>query len=230
MRPFFGVLRSSDVERADGIECDRRPLHPLDVLVAFVLMSVMVEWTSRMGQGVMFDLRTRIFGHLQRADIAVFDRTPVGRLMTRLTTDVDALNELFTSGFVALLGDVVVLGGIVAILFALNPPLAAVTFGILLPMPFVTNWFRKGARDTYRDVRVRIARVNAFLQEHLSGILVVQLFRREKVATQGVLGGQRRAPRREHRVHLLLLGLLPRARLSLGARAWRPSSGTAAGR
>jgi ATP-binding cassette subfamily B protein len=139
----------------------------------------MVTWTSRMGQGIMYDLRKAIFGHLQRADIAFYDRTPVGRLMTRLTTDVDALNELFTSGFVALLGDVVVLGGIVAILFLMSPPLAAVTFAILLPMLFVTNWFRKGARDTYRNVRVKIARVNAFLQEQLSGIPVVQLFRRE---------------------------------------------------
>ncbi len=151
-------------------------------LLAFVLMMVMVWWTSTMGQGVMFDLRTRIFGHLQHADVAVFDRTPVGRLMTRLTTDVDALNELFTSGFVALLGDVAVLTGIVVILFVLNPALAAITFGILVPMLWVTNWFRKGARDTYRDVRVRIARVNAFLQEHISGIAIVQLFRRERVA------------------------------------------------
>jgi ATP-binding cassette subfamily B protein len=159
-------------------------LSVLTALFAFALMMVMVWWTSTMGQGVMFDLRTRIFGHLQRADIAVFDRTPVGRLMTRLTTDVDALNELFTSGFVALLGDVAVLAGIVAILFALDPSLAAITFAILLPMLWVTNWFRKGARDTYRDVRVKIARVNAFLQEHLSGIGVVQLFRRERVAAR----------------------------------------------
>jgi ATP-binding cassette subfamily B protein len=154
----------------------------LMAVLAFVFMVVMVAWTSQMGQGVMFDLRTQIFSHLQRADIAVFDRTPVGRLMTRLTTDVDALNELFTSGFVALLGDVAVLGGIVAILFALDATLAAITFAILLPMLWVTNWFRKGARDTYRDVRVKIARVNAFLQEHISGMNVVQLFRHEPVS------------------------------------------------
>lgn len=102
--------------------------------------------------------------------------------MTRLTTDVDALNELFTSGFVALTGDVVILAGIVAMLFYINPLLATVTFGILIPMFFVTNWFRKGARDTYRDVRTKIARVNSFLQEHLSGISVVQLFRRQERA------------------------------------------------
>jgi ATP-binding cassette, subfamily B, multidrug efflux pump len=176
---LFGV----DIAAGHGIEWIAA-LSVATALLAFVLMMVMVWWTSTMGQGVMYDLRTRIFGHLQRADVSVFDRTPVGRLMTRLTTDVDALNELFTSGFVALLGDVVVLAGIVGILFALDPALAAITFGILLPMLWVTNWFRKGARDTYRDVRVKIARVNAFLQEHISGIAIVQLFRRERVATK----------------------------------------------
>jgi ATP-binding cassette subfamily B multidrug efflux pump len=157
-------------------------LYLLTTVLLFGVAFVMVTWTSRMGQGVMFDLRKAIFGHLQRADISLFDRTPVGRLMTRLTTDVEALNELFTSGFVALVGDVLVLGGIVAVLVTMNPPLAAATFAVLVPMALVTNWFRRGARDTYRDVRVKIARVNAFLQEHLSGIGVVQLFRREPVA------------------------------------------------
>ena len=157
-------------------------LYLLSVLANFGLMFLMVEWTSRMGQGVMYDLRTRIFGHLQRSDVALYDRTPVGRLMTRLTTDVDALNELFTSGFVSLLGDLAVLFGIVAILFMLDVKLAAITLGVLVPMGLVTNWFRKGARDTFRKVRVRIARVNSFLQEHLSGIAVVQLFRREEAA------------------------------------------------
>ena len=180
---LFGV----DITAGHGIEWIAG-LSVATALFAFVLMMVMVWWTSTMGQGVMYDLRTRIFGHLQRADVSVFDRTPVGRLMTRLTTDVDALNELFTSGFVALLGDVVVLAGIVGILFALDPSLAAITFGILLPMLWVTNWFRKGARDTYRDVRVKIARVNAFLQEHISGIAIVQLFRRERVATKAFDG------------------------------------------
>lgn len=157
-------------------------LYLLSVLANFGLMFLMVEWTSRMGQGVMYDLRTRIFGHLQRADVALYDRTPVGRLMTRLTTDVDALNELFTSGFVSLLGDLAVLFGIVAVLYALDPTLATITLAVLVPMALVTNWFRKGARDTYRKVRVRIAKVNSFLQEHLSGIAVVQLFRREEPA------------------------------------------------
>jgi ATP-binding cassette subfamily B protein len=177
---FFALL-GADLAGPHGMEWIAG-LYLATALAGFGLTFLMVTWTSRMGQGVMYDLRRAIFGHLQRSDIAVFDKTPVGRLMTRLTTDVDALNELFTSGFVALLGDVVVLGGIVALLFSMNAPLAALTFAILLPMAAVTNWFRKGARDTYRGVRVKIARVNSFLQEHLSGIGVVQLFQREGVA------------------------------------------------
>jgi ATP-binding cassette subfamily B protein len=170
-------------------------LYAVSTLATFGLTATMVAWTSRMGQGVMYDLRTSIFGHLQRADVALYDKTPVGRLMTRLTTDVDALNELFTSGFVALLGDVAVLGGIVVLLFVLNVPLAAITFAILLPMIGVTNWFRKGARDTYRRVRVKIARVNSFLQEHLSGMAIVQLFRRERESARAFT-----AVNDEHRV------------------------------
>ncbi|MGZ5431077.1 MAG: ABC transporter transmembrane domain-containing protein, partial [Thermoanaerobaculia bacterium] len=118
---IFGI----DLGAGHGIEWIAA-LSILMAVLAFVFMVVMVAWTSQMGQGVMYDLRTRIFSHLRSADIAVFDRTPVGRLMTRLTTDVDALNELFTSGFVALLGDVAVLAGIVAILFALDTTLAAI--------------------------------------------------------------------------------------------------------
>ena len=175
------ALAGVDVTGPHGMEWIAG-LYLLTMVLLFGVAFVMVTWTSWMGQGVMYDLRKAIFGHLQRADISLFDRTPVGRLMTRLTTDVEALNELFTSGFVALVGDVLVLAGIVAVLVAMSPPLAAATFAVLVPMFLVTNWVRKGARDTYRDVRVKIARVNAFLQEHISGIGVVQLFRREPVA------------------------------------------------
>ena len=144
--PEGGARLRRPVPRDARPRAPRRPraldaiagLYLLSVLATFGFMFLMVEWTSRMGQGVMFDLRTRIFGNLQRADVALYDRTPVGRLMTRLTTDVDALNELFTSGFVSLLGDLAVLGGIVAILFALDPTLATITLGVLDP---------DGARD-----------------------------------------------------------------------------------
>jgi ATP-binding cassette, subfamily B, multidrug efflux pump len=149
------------------------------LLAGFVLIYLQVWTVNMMGQRIMYDLRAEIFGHLQRADVALYDRTPVGRMMTRLTTDVDALNELFTSGIVAMFGDVFTLAGIVVALFLLNARLALVTFAVLPMIALLTAWFRKGARASYRDVRIRIARINAFLQEHLTGMSVVQLFNRE---------------------------------------------------
>src|SRR5439155_8279672 len=112
-------------------------------------------------------------------DIQFFDRNPVGRLMTRVTTDVDALNELFTAGFVAIFGDIFVLAGIVGVLFWMNWRMALVLFSITPFIVLVSIWFRRGARVTYRQVRVRIAAINAFLQEHISGMSTLQLFNRE---------------------------------------------------
>jgi ATP-binding cassette subfamily B multidrug efflux pump len=134
-----------------------------------------------LGQYVQFDLRREIFEHLQRIDVQHYDRNPVGRLITRLTTDVDALNELFTNGFVAIFGDVFTLLGITIVLFVFDWRLALVTLVILPAMLGVTAWFRRGAREGFRKVRVRIAKINAFLQEHVSGVTVVQLFGREKL-------------------------------------------------
>lgn len=135
-----------------------------------------------MGQYIMRDLREQIFGRLQELPIAYFDRNPVGRLVTRVTNDVDALNELFTSGLVAIAGDVVLLIGIVGVLFWLDWRLALVTFAIVPVLAALTLWFRVRARETYRDVRVRLARINAFLQEHVTGMAVLQLFNRERRA------------------------------------------------
>lgn len=132
------------------------------------------------GQYIMYDLRKQIFGHLQKLDIQFFDRNPVGRLMTRVTTDVDALNDLFTAGFVAIFGDIFVLVGIVGVLFWMNWRLALVLFSITPFIVLVAIWFRRGARIAYRQVRARIAAINAFLQEHISGMSTVQLFNREE--------------------------------------------------
>src|SRR5215470_13032551 len=131
------------------------------------------------GQRIMLDMRAQIFGHLQRLHVAYFDRNPVGRLMTRVTTDVDAVNELFTSGVVSVFGDVFTLFGIMGVMLALDYRLALVTFSVLPFFFLVTNWFRKGARSSFRETRRWVARINAFLQENLSGMSVVQLFRRE---------------------------------------------------
>jgi ATP-binding cassette subfamily B multidrug efflux pump len=131
------------------------------------------------GQYIMYDLRNQIFGHLQRLPLAFFDRNPIGRLVTRVTTDVDALNEMFTSGLVELLGDVLLLAGIVVVLFWLDWRLALVAFSIVPLLALLTGWFRGGVRQAFREVRVKIAAINAFLQEHITGMPVVQLFGRE---------------------------------------------------
>jgi ATP-binding cassette subfamily B multidrug efflux pump len=146
----------------------------------FVVLYTQMVMMNLMGQYIMYDLRKEIFGHLQKLDIQYFDRHPVGRLMTRVTTDVDALNEMFTAGFVAIFGDIFVLLGIVGVLFWMNWRMALVLFSITPLILLVSVWFRRGARVTYRQVRVRIAAINAFLQEHISGMSTVQLFNREE--------------------------------------------------
>ncbi len=135
--------------------------------------------TTWIGQHVMLDLRAEIFAHLQRLQLAYFDRNPVGRLMTRLTSDVEVLNEMFTSGVVTIFGDVFTVAFIMAAMVAMDWRLALVTFSVL-PVVFAAAWlFRKRVREAYRDIRVRLARINAFLQERISGIRVVQLYRQE---------------------------------------------------
>src|SRR5262245_6656156 len=132
------------------------------------------------GQRIMQDMRRQIFGHLQRLHVAYFDRNPVGRLMTRVTTDVDAVNELFTSGVVTVFGDLFTLFGIMGVMLALDLRLALVTFSVIPLFFLVTNWFRKGARESFRETRKWVARINAFLQENLTGMAIVQVFRREE--------------------------------------------------
>jgi ATP-binding cassette, subfamily B, multidrug efflux pump len=150
------------------------------LICGFTILYSQMVLMNLMGQYIMYDLRRQIFTHLQRLDIQFFDRNPVGRLMTRVTTDVDALNDLFTAGFVAIFGDIFVLLGIVGVLFWMNWRLALVLFSITPFIVLVSIWFRRGARVTYRKVRARIAAINAFLQEHISGMSTVQLFNREE--------------------------------------------------
>jgi ATP-binding cassette subfamily B protein len=131
------------------------------------------------GQRIMFDLRSEIYGHLQRLDVAFYDRNPVGRLMTRVTSDVDALNDLFTSGVVSVFGDVFSLIGIMTVLIVMDWRLALVTFSVLPLIVLLTQWFRRNVRESYRTVRGLVARINAFLQENITGMATVQVFRRE---------------------------------------------------
>ena len=143
------------------------------------LQTYLMQWA---GQMVMFDLRSEIFRHLQHMHIGFYDKNPVGRLVTRVTTDVDALNEMFTSGVVSIFEDIFVLAGILAIMLCVNWKLALVTFAVLPFIAMATKLFRDRVRDSYRRIRIAIARINAHLQEHVSGMVVLQLFNREKKA------------------------------------------------
>jgi ATP-binding cassette subfamily B multidrug efflux pump len=132
------------------------------------------------GQRVMRDLRKEIFGHMQTLDIQFYDRNPLGRLVTRVTTDVDTLNEMFTSGVVAIFGDVLTLTFILLVMLNLSPMLTLVLMTVAPLVIGVSIWFRKKARESYREVRVAVAKLNSFLQEHLTGVVVVQLFNHER--------------------------------------------------
>jgi ATP-binding cassette subfamily B protein len=147
--------------------------------VSFVLeffQTYLMQWT---GQKIMFDLRSQIFRHIQRMSPAFFDRNPVGKLVTRVTSDVDALNEMFTSGVLAIFEDVFVLLFIVIIMLRMSWPLALLTLAVIPGILFLTSIFRKSVRESYRRIRTNIAKINAFTQEHVSGMSVVQLFNRE---------------------------------------------------
>ncbi|HYX42343.1 MAG TPA: ABC transporter transmembrane domain-containing protein, partial [Pyrinomonadaceae bacterium] len=148
-------------------------------LFNFIFSYFQVVLLETVGQRVMYDLRSELYQKLQRQEVAYFDRQPVGRIMTRLTSDVDALNELFTSGIIDVLGDVVMIFVIIAIMLAMDWQLSLVTLITVPLLIWATSWFRKGARRGYDMVRTRLARINAFLQEHLSGAQTVQLFNRE---------------------------------------------------
>jgi ATP-binding cassette subfamily B multidrug efflux pump len=135
---------------------------------------------SVVGQRVMYDLRSHMFDHLQRLSLSFFDRNPVGRLMTRITNDVDSLNDLFTSGSVSLLGDVLTLVGIIVILFIENWFLALMVCLVLPPLMLITMYFQRAMREAFRAIRVRLARINANIAENIAGTQIVQLFNREQ--------------------------------------------------
>ncbi|HVT61391.1 MAG TPA: ABC transporter ATP-binding protein [Thermoanaerobaculia bacterium] len=200
MRPAGGQTRLSTASaavdealRARGIDPAAVPHQGVAAVAAVYLAALALTFLTLyaegyvmqlMGQYIMYDLRGQIFGHLQRLPVSYFDRNPIGRLVTRVTTDVDALNELFTSGLVELVGDVLLLLGIVMVLFWLDWRLALLSFSIVPLLVALTFWFRVRVRDSFREVRVKIARINAFLQEHISGMPVVQLFGREAEAAR----------------------------------------------
>ena len=150
------------------------------VVAGFGLLYAQTVLTTWLGQRVMYDLRTEIFKKLQRLDLTFYDRNPVGRLMTRITSDVETLNELFSSGVVAVFGDLFTLGFILSAMLYLDWKLALITFSVLPFVVLTAFLFRAKLRTAYRDIRVRLARINAYLHERITGITVVKLFNREK--------------------------------------------------
>ncbi|MCG8457212.1 MAG: ABC transporter ATP-binding protein/permease [Holophagales bacterium] len=155
-------------------------IYVVALFAAFVIQVVQSYVMQVMGQRIMYDMRRDVFARLQRLPVAFFDRQPVGRLVTRATNDVASLNELFTSGLVSVFGDIFLLAGIIAVLFVLDWRLALVSFAVLPLLGMLTAWFKSRARKVYRETRVKIARINSFLQEQIGGMAVVQLFTREE--------------------------------------------------
>lgn len=179
--------------RVIDVAVPARDMHVVAVCTVLLLLALLAEFvtsygqtwlTSLLGQRVMRDLRMEIFEHLQRLSVSYFDRNPAGRLITRVTSDVETLNELFTSGVVSGLGDLFTLVAISVAMLLMDWRLALASFLVIPFVVFVSGLFRKGVRDTYREIRVRLARINSFLQERLTGMRIVQLFNQEKREAQ----------------------------------------------
>jgi ATP-binding cassette subfamily B protein len=153
------------------------------LLLSFILSYLQLFITMFIGQKVQYDIRMEIFRHLQKLHLRYFDRNPVGRLVTRVTNDVNVLNEMFSSGLVAVFGDIITLIGIIIALLYYNWKLALLTFAVLPFLVVATIVFRKKVRGVYRTVRTRLARLNAFTQEHITGMSVIQMFCAEKTVS-----------------------------------------------
>jgi ATP-binding cassette subfamily B multidrug efflux pump len=153
----------------------------LGVLVlSFIMKYIQIYIMQYIGQRIMFDLRVKIFSRLQKMDMSFFDKNPIGRLMTRVMGDVEVLNELFSAGIVTIFGDVFTLLGIAIVMFILNWKLALVTLSVIPLLFYATIYFRKKARTSFRKIRKRIAKINAFMQENIGGMAIIQLFRQER--------------------------------------------------
>ena len=152
----------------------------LILLIGLALRYLHVLMLSIIGQRIMFDMRSQMFEYLQRLSLSFFDHNPVGRLMTRLTNDVDSLNEMFTSGAISIFGDVLTILGITVLLLVINWQLALVTFIVMPPLFWIASYFRVAMRDNFRAIRVRLARINAYIAENIGGMYIVQLFNREQ--------------------------------------------------
>ena len=155
-------------------------LYGLIILFEFVIRYFQGYYTEYMGQKIMYDMRMEIFSHIQKLPMSYFDKNPVGRVMTRVTTDVQSLNEMLSSGIVTLFGDIFMIIGIMAIMLALDWKLSLVTFSVLILLAIATFIFRAKVRVTFRIIRTKISNINSFLQESISGINTTKIFNRQK--------------------------------------------------
>ncbi len=145
-----------------------------------IVQYIMTYLTQWIGQKTIFDLRMQLFEHIQKLSMSFFDRNPVGRVVTRLTNDIEVLNEMFSSGIVMVFADVFIIGGILFFMFSLSWQLTLIALSVVIPLVYATIIFRRKVRVAFRDVRFYLAKMNAFLQEHVSGILVVKIFNKER--------------------------------------------------
>lgn len=186
LQPYFTKVAVDDFitpKRTEGIWLFAFAFFGL-FLFRFIFSYLQEILLNVVGQKVMFDLRSQIFGKLQELQVSYYDKHPVGRIITRLTSDVDSLNELFTSGVIEGLGDMVAILAYISMMFWLDWQLAIISLIVVPLLFFATNWFRKRARVGFDKVRTRMARINAFLQEHISGAQTVQLFNAEERSRQ----------------------------------------------
>jgi len=186
---LLGPLRPFLVQKAIDNYIVLGDLDGLERIILFLVLALVGEGilafaknylTQWIGQHAIYDLRTKVFRHIQNQPLSFFDQTPIGRLITRTTSDVEALSDVLSSGLVVIMGDLFRLIFITYFMFTLDVTLAIVTLAVMPLMVWVTFWFRKNAREMYRETRKQVARINSFMQEHVTGMRIVQLFNREK--------------------------------------------------
>ncbi|MDH4070670.1 MAG: ABC transporter transmembrane domain-containing protein, partial [Ignavibacteria bacterium] len=186
LRPFFTQIAvDEDIANQDPEGLLNTTLLFLGLMVVRGVVQYLNTYlTQWIGQQTILDLRMEVFEHLQRLGIRFFDRNPIGRLITRVTNDIEVLNEMFSSGIVMVFSDVFTIIGILYFMFTMNWELALISLSVLPFLFYGTFLFRKKARESYREVRLQIARINTFMQEHITGMTVDQVFNREKKSFQ----------------------------------------------
>lgn len=182
IRPYLTKIAIDDyIVNKDSAGLNKIILILLSTLILQGLLQyTMTYLTQWIGQKTIFDLRMELFAHIQKLSMRFFDRNPVGRLVTRLTNDIEVLNEMFSSGIVMVFADIFIIGGILFFMFSLSWQLTLIALSVVIPLIYATVIFRRKVRSAFRDVRFYLAKMNSFLQEHISGILVVKIFSKEK--------------------------------------------------